>query len=149
MADKKPADVKGPLRSNANVDLSILSEEDIAGLRTLAAQNVDKEARNAAKAKLLRQFEAEARQKTGLSEESVEVYIDLAPYADRIALDNVVYLQGTTHTVRASVAATMYEIMARTWNHQAEIDGKSENFYRRTRGQMVTPQGVVSNLLRA
>ncbi len=83
----------------------------------------------------------------------VEVTVDLAPYTDRILLDNVAFLQGITYTVGAGKAQVMREVMQRTWTHQAEIDGKSENFYRRTRGQRVIPAGngaaVVSNLLRA
>jgi hypothetical protein len=64
----------------------------------------------------------------------------------------VVYFQGHRYTVRQSVAEVMSEIMAAGWNHQSIIDGKSENFYRQSRGQGVTPGGVVggmSNILRA
>jgi hypothetical protein len=46
--------------------------------------------------------------------------------------------------------------MQRTWGHQSEIDGKSENFYRKTRGARVIPVGEsgaavinTSQLLRA
>ena len=42
------------------------------------------------------------------------------------------------------LARELREQMQRTWGHQSEIDGKSENFYRRARSPRVTPQGVVN-----
>lgn len=150
MANEK---TKGPQTPKAKVDISIVPEKKIEELRAKAKAKVEKDRQAAAEAQLMAQFELEERQQGGLEEEMVDVTIDLAPYSDRIVLDGVVYFQGQTKTVRASVAEVITEIQGRTWEHQAQIDGKSENFYRKERGQRVVPSGdgaaVVSNILRA
>ena len=133
----------------AIVDTSILGEKDIEALRLKAKTKVEAERVAAAKAQLLEQFEAEERQQSGLDEPLVSITIDLAPYADRLMLDGVVYFQGQTKTVRSSVADVINEMSAATWKHQSIVDGKSENFYRQSRSQAVTPAGVISNILRA
>jgi hypothetical protein len=70
--------------------------------------------------------------------------------ADRIVIDGVVYFNGHTKTVRASVGLLMNEMMSATWKHQSIIDGKPEDFYRRSRGQGVAANGgVISHILRA
>lgn len=134
------------------VDMSVLSESEIAAIRTEAAQEVEKETKAAARAQMKEKLLLEARRMTGIEEKTETVVIDLAPYCDRALLDNRAYMQGQSYTVPQSVASVLREIMQRTWNHQAEIDGKSENFYRRTRGARVLPNGGVVNtsqLLRA
>lgn len=65
------------------------------------------------------------------NEEQVPVLIDLAPYCDRITLDGVVYMHGRSYTVPKSKFDSINEICSRTWGHQAEIDGKPTNFYRK------------------
>lgn len=141
---KGPLDAPGPINPAA-----VLTEAELEAIEKQARNEIEAEAKKKAKALALEAAKMRLRQQSGLNEESEQVFVDVAPYADRITIDGVVYLQTGTYTVRRGVAATMYEIMAKTWNHQAEIDGKSENFYRRSRGGMVTPQGVVSNILRA
>lgn len=147
--DKK----KGPLAPKAIIDTSILDPKRIEELRAKAKESVDKERKVAAEAQLLEQFKLEERQAGGLEEEKVEVFIDLAPYADRIMLDGVIYFNGQTKTVRASVAAVMLEMMSATWKHQSIVDGKQEDFYRKSRAQRVVPlgngQAGISNILRA
>lgn len=145
MADKT---TKGPQRPRAIVDTSIVDEKKIGELRAKAKAKVEKERQLAAEAQLLEQFELEERQQGGLEEELVDVTINLAPNSDRITIDGVIYYQGQTKTVRASVAAVLAEICHRTWRHEAEIDGKSENFYRKQGGTTVSPSGVMSNILR-
>lgn len=128
-----------------------LLQSEIAAIETDVQKELDREIKAAAKEKLREKLLKKARQKRGVEEPMVEVTIDLAPYADHIRIDNVVFMQGMTYTVRASVAAVMSEIMQRTWAHQSEIDGKSENFYRRARATQITPHGVIngSQLLKA
>jgi hypothetical protein len=148
MADDKKT--KGPQRPKAIVDTSILDAKVIAELRTKARNKVEAERVAAAKAKMLEEFENEERQAGGLDEPMVDVYLDFAPYCDRAMIDGVIYFNGQTKTVRESVALLLNEMMAMTWKHQSEIDGKSENFYRRSRGTHVTANGgVSSNILRA
>ena len=138
-----------------DVDLSILTPEERDQIELEVMQEAEDELKAQAKAQLKDRLKKVARQERGLDEEQVTLFVDLAPYCDRILLDNIAYLQGMTYTVPASRAQVMAEVMQRTWGHQSEIDGKSENFYRKSRGQRVVPAGngaaVVntSNLLRA
>jgi hypothetical protein len=152
MAEKEPVK-KGPQAPKVAVDISILDDGAKEKLRARAKAKVDKERVAAAEAELLAQYEKEERQAGGLEEELETVLIDLAPYADKITLDGVIYFQGQTRTVRKSVAAVINEICARTWAHQSIVDGKSEDFYRKGRGQRVVPLGNggagVTNILRA
>ncbi len=132
------------------IDTTILDPKRVEELRGKAKAKVEKERQLAAEAQLLEQFEKEERQAGGVDEPMVEIYIDLAPYADRIMLDGVIYFQGHTKTVRESVGAVMQEMMQATWRHQSIVDGKPEDFYRRSRGQGVAANGgVISNILRA
>lgn len=147
MADDKKT-TKGPQKRSV-VDTSIVGEDRIKALRLLAAKKVEGERQKAAEAQLIEQFEKEERQQSGLDEPLVNVQINLAPYADRVMIDGVIYFQGETKTVRESVALVIQEMSANTWKHQSIVDGKPESFYRQTRGQAVTPHGVISNILRA
>lgn len=147
MADDKKKGSSGP---KAVIDTSIVDPKRIEELKAKAKAKVDKERQLAAESQLLDQFEKEERQAGGIDEPMVEVYIDLAPYADRITLDGVIYFQGSTKTVRESVAAVMLEMMQATWKHQSIVDGKPEDFYRRGRGQGIAANGgVTSHILRA
>lgn len=141
---------KGPQSPKAIIDTSILDEVTIEKLRAKAKAKVDKERQLAAENQLLEQFEREEREAGGLDEPIVEITLDFAPYCDRAMIDGVIYFNGHTKKVRQSVADVLNEMMSMSWKHQSEIDGKSENFYRQSRGQRVTPAGVVnSHILRA
>ncbi len=133
----------------APVDTSILNEDDIAALELQAEEEVLAEQREAAKKQKLEEFKRARKRKVGLTEAYEEVTVDLAPYCDRILLDNRAFMQGVTYTVATSQAQVMREIMQRTWGHQSEIDGKSENFYRKQKGTRILPNGGVTNILRA
>lgn len=148
--DKDKPTVKGPLNAPI-VDTSIVTPERRAALKLQAQKKVEAEKVKAAEAKYLAEMEAEERMASGLLEEQVMIEIDLAPYCNLIRLDDVIYFQGTQPIVPASRAASMLEIMSNTWKHQAEIDGKSENFYRRSRGAHVEINGGVTtrSILRA
>jgi hypothetical protein len=147
MADEKKKGSTGP---KAVIDTSIIGEERIKQLRLEATKKVEKERIKLAEAQLLEQFENEERQSGGLDEPMVEITIDLAPYADRLMIDGVVYFQGATRKVRESVAAVILEMSQATWRHQSIVDGKSENFYRQSRSQGVAANGaVISHILRA
>lgn len=52
-----------------------------------------------------------------------QVAINVAPYADRITLDSVIYLAGRVYEVPVEVAATIREICARTWAHESSTGG--------------------------
>lgn len=61
------------------------------------------------------------------------VMVDLAPYADRITIDGTSYMNGRTYELDSRVAAVVKEASARTWGHQAEIEGKDSEFYLKNR----------------
>lgn len=59
------------------------------------------------------------------------VYINLAEFADRLVIDGVIYVNGRTYELPRAKAQVAKEIMARGWQHQAEIEGKDREFYLR------------------
>ncbi len=136
-------------------DTDVLTQEEIAAVELEASEEVAADAKDMARKSLKAKLVAKAKKSKGLTERDAEVTIDLAPYCDRILIDNTAYLQGKTYTLPLSRAQVLRETMQRTWTHQAEIDGKSENFYRRTRAQRVVPAGngaavvTAGSLLRA
>src|ERR1700722_7126911 len=133
----------------AIVDTSILDPKVIEEVRAQAKITVEKERIAAAKAQLKEQFEIEERRANGTEEPLEEIYIDLAPYADRLMIDGKILFQGQTKTVKAGEAAVIREMMQATWRHQSIVDGKPEDFYRRSRGQGVAANGgVISHILR-
>ena len=140
-----------PKPAPRKVDTSIIGKERREALRAQAKKQVDAEAIKLAEAQLLAEMVDEEQREKGVKEPLTTVFIDLAPYCDRITIDGRTWFQGMQPTVRESVAAVMNEMMANTWKHQSQIDGKSENFYRRQRGAHVGPGGAVtqSNILRA
>ena len=157
-APKKPEDERKPLNLKPMADdeiESLLTPDERAQIE-LEAEADALEAKKAQAREQYRQKLREDRQRAaGLLEPQVMVTIDCAPYADRITIDNRVFLQGQRYTVPQSQFAVIAETMQRTWEHQAEIDGKDENFYRKARNPRVVPtadgQGaqVVGQLLRA
>lgn len=123
----------------AKVTSTLVSDERIVELRAKAKAKVDKERQAKAEAQLLEQFELEERRAGGVEEPLETLTIDLAEYCGDIRIDGVVYFQGQTYTVPRSRADVMREMMQKTWQHQAHVDGKSENFYRKSRQQHVGP----------
>ncbi len=100
----------------------------------------------AREAALLKQARIMAEQELGISSEDIpvqkgplgdegemeEVFINFADFIDRITLDGVTYMHGRQYTLPKSKADVVREQMARSWRHQAEIEGKDEpNFYLR------------------
>lgn len=143
--DKKKAD-----RPKVIVDTSILDPKRVEELKFKAKAKVEKERIAAAEAQLLEELENDERRANGLEESLVDITIDLAPYADRLMIDGKILFQGQTKTVRESEASLILEMMSATWRHQSIVDGKPEDFYRRSRSQGVAANGgVISHILRA
>ena len=141
-----------------DIDRDLLTQADLDALEAEVQLEAEEEAREEARKRVKEKMRADARRKKGLEEAQEEVHIDLAPYCDRLLIDNVAYLQGITYTVRASLAAVLLEQMQRTWTHQSEIDGKPAlyNRQRNTRFSMATGQATnapnqntTSSILRA
>lgn len=106
-----------------------VSKEMLAKARE---QALLKKARIMAEAELGINSEGVPVQKGPLGDEGeVEsVYINFADFLDRITLDGVTYMHGRTYDLPKTKADVVREQMARSWRHQAEIEGKDEpNFY--------------------
>jgi len=63
----------------------------------------------------------------------------VAEYSDRITLDGTIYMHGHIYTVPRQRAAVLQDIMFRTWGHQAEIDGKKKDYYRKAKNVVLSP----------
>jgi len=58
------------------------------------------------------------------SMEDVEtVVVDVAPYADRVTLDGVIYLANRTYELPVNVARAVRDVCAQTWRHEAQTGG--------------------------
>ena len=129
-------------------DFSLLSAEEQASIKEEAEALVAKEASEAARKAFLAQETKAARKRARLGdpeEELVTLVIDVAPFTDRIVIDNVIYMQGSVVEVPKSKARVIKEIMARSWGHEAEIGGANREYYKQpkqTRMNMRT--GAVS-----
>jgi hypothetical protein len=111
----------------------LLTKDEIEALQLEVQKEIDKEAKAKAKEDLKKKMLLEARVARGLEEPIVPVLIDLPIYAMDIKLDNRTFLLNHTYDVRASVAAVLYEIMQKTWQHQAVIEGRSKGFFQKQR----------------
>ena len=59
-----------------------------------------------------------------ITEEEVEnVLIAVAPHADRVTLDGVIYLANRTYDMPIAVARTVRDIIAQTWKHENQTGG--------------------------
>lgn len=153
MADEtKKAPPRGALEPKQPVNLDLLTETDKEAVEKKVLAEIEAEAKAQARAAYTAEIRSRLRREVGVGEQQVTLTLDLAPYVDRMTIDGVVYMHGRQYTVRYSVADAMLDMQHRTWNHQAEIDGKSTNFYRQARGLTISPSnpnGGVGNILRA
>lgn len=68
-----------------------------------------------------------------------EVTINIAPYADRIMVDGRVYFQGFSYEMTDEQAASIHEMMARTWQHEASTGGANTSAFQRARNLALSP----------
>lgn len=125
-----------------------LSADEIEAIRKQAREDVQAEFKAAARKELLKREKDKIKADLSLSpetnEEMVDITIHLAEFAAYIQLEmpaGPVYHHGQTYRVRRRIADTLRDIMARGWKHQAEIDGKTTNFYRE-RNTVISPMGI-------
>lgn len=134
------------------VEADLLPSE-IAKLEAEVRTEIEREQKKKLKDAKRAEIKAKLEQASGIIEPLEDVYIDLAKHASYIMLDGVKYLHGRHYTVRASVAATINEIIQAGQYHQAEIDGHNKRYYTERNAQ-VSPVGwknvnTTSALLRA
>ena len=76
-------------------------------------------------------------------DEEVNITIDVAEYTDRLIIDGQQFFHGSTYKVPRHKAATLNEMMFRSYMHQAQLDGKDpQEAYRRSHAQHVTKSGI-------
>jgi len=136
---KKAEERKHPVLTNAEYDAAVAE----------AQKRLDDAERKAAREKLIADsMDALRRERNALTgvvdlDEPVTITIDVAEYTDRIILDGEQFFHAATYTVSRHKAATINEIMFRSYMHQAQLDGKDpQEAYRRSHAQHVTKSGI-------
>src|SRR3954469_66719 len=99
------------------VDTSILSADDVGELELQAEEAVLADRKDAAKKAKLAELKTEMARKHGVQEPLETVVIDLAPYCDRILIDNRSFLQGGQYTLPVSQVQVIRECIQKTWAH--------------------------------
>lgn len=128
-----------PTKLTTPADENLLSPETKQALQAKARERVAKERRDRAEdAYLEHAVEAERRANDPVYEIK-RIRIDLAGHADRIRLDDVIFLHGFDYDVTLPVYATLKDIMARTWEHEDEVGGVNRDQYRRPRSTILRP----------
>lgn len=63
--------------------------------------------------------------RTGIETEELmeSVTINVAPYADRVVIDNTHYLANRSYEVPVALARTLRDVCSQTWKHEAQTGG--------------------------
>lgn len=114
----------------------LFTPKELEAIKTEARAEVMADKKKAAKASMLDAEKIRLQREEGLTtgnshmDEMMTVTIDLAPFSDRILVNQQPYWHGKTYTVARHIAESLRETMFRTWAHQNEIDGKGlREFY--------------------
>ena len=126
--------------------LELLSEEERAAIHKEAQALVKEQAAKVARKLYLEQCVREAKAKADPNEEMVDVQIDVPGFADRIVIDGVVFMQGTTPRVTASQKRAIDEIQCNAWKHERATGGANDIEYHKPRSFVLNGAG---QLLRA
>ena len=126
---------------------SLLTAAELAALAAEVQKEIDKEEKDKEREATKKELLTKARQERGLVEPVEQVLIDLPPDGGEIRVNNFSYSQGHVYTVKASVAIMLRDTMQRAWEHQAQIEGRSKDFFRRQQRltRMSAATGAVSN----
>ena len=156
---RKPA--KGvqyaPTRDDPAKSAGVLSEAEIAEIRTHAREQVTQEIKDRATSQLLAQFIDEERQVSVPDEEEMEIFLDLAPHSQAIMLDGRQYLHHHAYRVKRGVFQVLVEQITRGWAHDDQtqvVDSKGRRRWRPPLnmgvdnfGSRVGPWGANRNLV--
>ena len=130
---------KHPILTNADYDAAVAeAEKRLADVERKAA-------RDKVIADSMDRIRRERNALTGVvdQDEPVTLTIDVAEYDDRITIDGQQFFHGETYTVPRHKAATINDMMFRSYLHQAQLDGKDpQEAYRRSHAQHVTKNGT-------
>lgn len=128
----------------SEADRALFSPAELEALENEAALAAQEDMRNEARARVIETLKAQKRaQLQSALDPDEEMYlftVDLAPYADRITLDGVIYMHGATYEVPRRQFQTMNEIVARSWAHEREIGNANAQDYRKPRNIQIGPK---------
>ena len=124
----------------------LLTPQELAAIEAEVQKELDKELKTKERERVKKDLLTKARQDRGLVEPIEPVLIDLPESGNNIRVNNREYAQGHVYNVAASVAIMLRDTMQRAWEHQAEIEGRSKDHFRKQRlTRMSMATGAVSN----
>jgi hypothetical protein len=115
------------------LEFAALSDEEKELIRDKAAKEVVEERKRQASEAYLNAALAVERRRGKPMDEYQDVLIDLPGHAVRVLVDGVEYLHSFTYRLTGAQAASIREMMQRSWNHEREVGGASRQFYREPR----------------
>jgi hypothetical protein len=128
----------------SEADRKLFTADELEALESEVILEVQSDMREEAKGRVREQLRAQKRlemqRATDPDEAVFNVTIDVAPYADRVMLDNVIYLHGITYEVPKRVYDTIKEVMGRTWEHEATRGNPNANYYQKPRHTRIGPR---------
>ena len=141
----------------------ILTNEEIAAIRAEAKAKVAADRKKAKRKLVLDLAMVEARREAGeipFDEERerelaemTTIRINLPRHRlatgrelppDPIILDQRMFMHGRTYQVTKAVAEYLMDRMARSWEHMAQVDGRTKTYYNEQLGTMMYQGGVAS-----
>jgi hypothetical protein len=121
-------------------------EAELAASKTSEQAAVELAAQNAAAAQSMLLFgTATSEAHAGKNKDGKDMWkykIDLPPSGGTdIKINGAPYYHGETYTFETDLLRTVKEIIQRSWNHEASIQGSNENFYRKEMNRTISGRG--------
>ena len=133
----------------------LLTDEEIAEIKTKAQDKAKLAIKDAAKKELSDKFDKQERHRTDPNEELETVMVDVPGFAainkngTGIMVDGTMYQHGVAYTLPRRQAQAVKDIMSLAWGHESETGGANRDVYRRPKNSIVSQNGVTtSNLMR-
>jgi len=136
---------KIPHQTLPPLDVSMLTEKEMEEARIRARRKLADEAAMAELGMTDRTMPVRQGPILIPDEDQFDITLDLFEASDRIVIDGRTFMHGGTYKVGKRVYDTLREIQARGWGHQAEIDGKDSNAYRRAANQILKPNSKAAD----
>ena len=126
--------------------MALLTDEERLAIQERAAAKVREDEKKVAEKLYLEQCIRDEKVKANPDEEIVEVMIDVPGFADRITVDGVVFLHGSTYKVSVAKQRSLAEQMSNAWRHEEMTGGANRQEYHKPRNFVMNGTGT---LLRA
>jgi hypothetical protein len=109
---------------DARLQASTLTPEEMAEASKRAREHVREARKKKAIDEAFKKAVVDEEREYEPNDQLTDIMIDLPKFAAFVRLDHVVYYHGLVYEVPTVKAATILDIMARSWEHQSEIEGK-------------------------